>query len=91
VARVWLSKKEEGEGGGGCDLLVAPLASKESALIKMTSLSGMHKFMRDIYQNSAIVISWVGPEANRSSEMISTLRTVSQEIQAIPLGGDQFD
>ena len=49
------------------------------------------QLMRDIYQNSAIVISWVGPEANRSSEMISTLRTVSQEIQAIPLGGDQFD
>jgi hypothetical protein len=49
------------------------------------------RLMRDIYQNSVIVISWLGPEADGSTEVVSTLRNVSQEIQAIPLGGNQFD
>ncbi|CZR55605.1 uncharacterized protein PAC_05493 [Phialocephala subalpina] len=49
------------------------------------------QLMRDIYQNSVVVISWLGPEADGSTEVISTLRNVSQEIQAIPPGGNQFD
>jgi hypothetical protein len=49
------------------------------------------QLMRDIYQNSVVVISWLGPEADGSTEVISTLRNVSQEIQAIPPGANQFD
>jgi hypothetical protein len=53
--------------------------------------SSQVQLMRDIYQTAVKVISWLGPEADRSTEAFLTLRAVAQEIAHLPQVGNRFE
>jgi hypothetical protein len=53
--------------------------------------SSQVRHMGDIYQNAVKVLSWLGPEADGSMEVISTTRNMSQEIQTVPPNCNRFD
>jgi hypothetical protein len=47
--------------------------------------------MKDIYWGAKYVISWLGPEAEGSTEALSYLRTMAQEIAQLSDDGDPFE
>jgi hypothetical protein len=47
--------------------------------------------MKDIYWGAKYVISWLGPEAEGSTEALSYLRTMGQEIAQLSDDGDPFE
>jgi hypothetical protein len=49
------------------------------------------RLMRDIYRSAAKVVSWLGPEADGSTEAISILQLIAFELSHLAEGDDQFE
>jgi hypothetical protein len=47
--------------------------------------------MKDIYRGAKYVFSWLGPEADGSMEVLSSLRTMSEEIAKLSPDSDRFE
>jgi Heterokaryon incompatibility protein (HET) len=48
------------------------------------------RMMGDIYRNASIVVSWLGPEADKSSEAMIALRSIAQEVRNLSEGDDRI-
>jgi hypothetical protein len=51
--------------------------------------SAQVRMMGDIYRNATIVISWLGPEADKSSEAMTALNSIAQEVRNLGEGDDR--
>jgi hypothetical protein len=51
--------------------------------------SAQVRMMGDIYRNATVVISWLGPEADKSSEAMIALRSIAQEVRNLGEGDDK--
>ncbi|CZR67070.1 uncharacterized protein PAC_16969 [Phialocephala subalpina] len=49
------------------------------------------RLMRDIYRSTAKVVSWLGPEADGSTEVISIFRSIASERSQLAEDDDQFE
>ncbi|KAH6673875.1 heterokaryon incompatibility protein-domain-containing protein [Halenospora varia] len=49
------------------------------------------RLMRDIYRSTAKVVSWLGPEADGSTEVISIFRSMAFDLSQLTEDDDQFE